>query len=470
MTSSLRKIFVAGHRGLVGSAIVRGLQRRAEGGEPLEIVTRTRAELELLDGAAVRAFLLAERPTHMVVAAAKVGGIKANNDFPVDFLLDNLKIQNGLIEGAHAAGVSKLLFLGSSCIYPKFAPQPIKEDSLLTGLLEPTNEAYAIAKIAGIKLCAAYRKQYGDDFISAMPTNMYGPFDNFDLQSSHVLPAMIHKFHLAKVERRPAMTLWGTGSPRREFLHADDLAEACLMLLEQYSSGEIINVGSGTDVTIKELAELRGGNPVGYDAARRHATQADGRHAHPRVRLEPAHRSARGNCERVPMVFGEPASEEILTRAELRSHEGVFFASGWLPVLCWAHAMDAKTAIKWGPAEGLLWPCADISFGYQDSDAVSLTMHFSRVRDGSPRDLSLKFTGAIGLRWESESSGSYPLPPSPPRCPDPLSRWIFRCFALSIPRGSKRSSPKTHRRQRGVFTFGLSPWTISCMCLRGQRW
>ncbi len=256
MTSSSQKIFVAGHRGLVGSAITRALQKRIEAGKPVEIVTRSRAELDLLDGAAVRAFFLAERPTHVVVAAAKVGGIKANNDFPVDFLLDNLKIQNHLIESAHAAGVGKLLFLGSSCIYPKFAPQPIKEESLLTGLLEPTNEAYAIAKIAGIKLCQSYRKQYGSDFISAMPTNMYGPFDNFDLNNSHVLPAMIHKFHLAKVEQRPTMTLWGSGSPRREFLHADDLADACLLLLENYSSGEIINVGSGEDVTIKELAEM----------------------------------------------------------------------------------------------------------------------------------------------------------------------------------------------------------------------
>ena len=255
MTAS-KKIFVAGHRGLVGSAITRALRKRAEGGESLEIITRSRSELDLLNGAAVSEFFLAERPTHVVVAAAKVGGIKANNDFPVDFLLDNLKIQNHLIESAHAAGVGKLLFLGSSCIYPKFAPQPIKEESLLTGLLEPTNEAYAIAKIAGIKLCQSYRRQYGSDFISAMPTNMYGPFDNFDLNNSHVLPAMIHKFHLAKVEQRPAMTLWGTGSPRREFLHADDLAEACLMLLDTYRSGEIINVGSGEDVTIKELAGL----------------------------------------------------------------------------------------------------------------------------------------------------------------------------------------------------------------------
>lgn len=248
----MKRVFVAGHRGLVGSAIVRALE--AAGG--WEIVTRTRAELDLLDAPAVRAFYERERPTHVVVAAAKVGGIKANNDFPVDFLLDNLKIQNNLIEFAHGAGVGKLLFLGSSCIYPKFAAQPIQEDSLLTGLLEPTNEPYAIAKIAGIKLCQAYRKQHGADFISAMPTNMYGPFDNFDLQTSHVLPAMIHKFHLAKVEKRPAMTLWGTGTPRREFLHSSDLAAACLMLLESYSSEQFINVGSGTDVTIKELAGI----------------------------------------------------------------------------------------------------------------------------------------------------------------------------------------------------------------------
>ena len=264
MNPTNRKIFVAGHRGLVGSAIVRALQGRLEAGEPWEIVTRSRAELDLLDGAAVRAFFEREQPGSVIVAAAKVGGIKANSDFPVDFLLDNLKIQNHLIENAYRSGARKLLFLGSSCIYPKFAPQPITEDSLLTGKLEPTNEAYAIAKIAGIKLCEAYRKQHGADFISAMPTNMYGPHDNFDLVSSHVLPAMIHKFHLAKVEKRTSITLWGTGSPRREFLHADDLASACLMLMENYSSPEIINIGSGTDVTIKELAETVK-SAVGYE-------------------------------------------------------------------------------------------------------------------------------------------------------------------------------------------------------------
>lgn len=268
----MKRIFVAGHRGLVGSAIVRAL----EAGAGWEVVTRTRGQLDLLDGPAVRAFYEATRPTHVVVAAAKVGGIKANNDFPVDFLLDNLKIQNNLIESAHAAGVEKLLFLGSSCIYPKFAAQPIKEESLLTGLLEPTNEPYAIAKIAGIKLCQAYRRQHGADFISAMPTNMYGPFDNFDLETSHVLPAMIHKFHLAKTEGRPVMTLWGTGAPRREFLHSSDLADACLMLLESYSSDQIINVGSGTDVTIKELAGLVR-EAVGYEGEIEwDSTQPDG--------------------------------------------------------------------------------------------------------------------------------------------------------------------------------------------------
>jgi GDP-L-fucose synthase len=250
------KIFVAGHRGLVGSAIVRALEARVRAGESWEILTRSRTELNLLHGDAVRDFLRDQKPDYVIVAAAKVGGIKANNDYPVEFLLDNLKIQNHLIESSYGAGVRKLLFLGSSCIYPKLAPQPLREEMLLTGALEPSNEAYAIAKIAGIKLCQAYRRQYHADFISAMPTNLYGPNDNFDLQSSHVLPALIHKFHLAATERQPSVTLWGTGAPRREFLHVDDLAAGCLTLLEKYSSGEIINVGTGEDVTIRELAEL----------------------------------------------------------------------------------------------------------------------------------------------------------------------------------------------------------------------
>lgn len=298
---SPKKVFVAGHRGLVGSALHRALQRKVAAGELWEIVTRSRQELDLLDGAAVRAFFEAQRPTHVIVAAAKVGGIKANNDFPVDFLLDNLKIQNHLIESAHAAGTGKLLFLGSSCIYPKFAPQPIKEESLLTGALEPTNDAYAIAKIAGIKLCQAYRKQYGADFISAMPTNMYGPFDNFDLVSSHVLPAMIHKFHLAKVERRSRMTLWGSGSPRREFLHSDDLADACLMLLETYSDAEHINVGSGTDVTIRELAGLVQA-AVGYEGEIEwDTTQPDGT---PRKLMDGSRLRALGWQPKIPLPEG----------------------------------------------------------------------------------------------------------------------------------------------------------------------
>ena len=235
---------------------MRALEARVRGGEPWEILTRPRQELNLLHGDSVRDFLAAQKPQYVIVSAAKVGGIKANNDYPVEFLLDNLKIQNHLIESSYRAGVRKLLFLGSSCIYPKLAPQPLREEMLLSGPLEPSNEAYAIAKIAGIKLCQAYRREYQADFISAMPTNLYGPNDNFDLQSSHVLPALIHKFFLARVEQRPTVTLWGTGSPRREFLHVDDLAAGCLMLLEKYSSDEIINVGTGVDVTIRELAEL----------------------------------------------------------------------------------------------------------------------------------------------------------------------------------------------------------------------
>lgn len=245
-------IFIAGHRGLVGSAIFRNFC--ANGYERL--LTRTHSELDLTQPGAVRGFFETERPAGVILAAAKVGGIKANNDFPVEFLLTNLKIQNNVIEAAHEFGVRKLLFLGSSCIYPKFSPQPIAEASLLTGALEPTNEWYALAKIAGIKLCQAYARQYADNFISAMPTNMYGPGDNFDLQSSHVLPALIRKAHEAKLSGQTSMTVWGTGTPRREFLYSDDLAEACRFLFENYNSPEIINVGCGQDVTIAELAQL----------------------------------------------------------------------------------------------------------------------------------------------------------------------------------------------------------------------
>ena len=245
-------VFVAGHRGLVGSALLRDLQSHGY----MNIITRSRAEIDLTDANAVSRFFDEVRPSRVIIAAAKVGGIKANNDFPVDFLLQNLKIQNNLIESAARTDVEKLLFLGSSCIYPKLAPQPIHEDSLLTGALEPTNEPYALAKITGIKLCQAYARAEGRNFISAMPTNLYGPGDNFDLQSSHVLPALMRKIHEAKLSGAARVTVWGTGTPLREFLHVDDLARACRFLLERYDSPEIVNIGCGEDVTIRQLAEL----------------------------------------------------------------------------------------------------------------------------------------------------------------------------------------------------------------------
>ena len=246
------KIFVAGHRGMVGSALVRRLE--AEGFT--NVLKRDRSQLDLTDESAVAKFFADEPPDVVVVAAAKVGGIKANNEYPVEFLLENLRIQNNIIRSAFEAGVRKLLFLGSSCIYPKFAPQPIPETALLTGPLEPTNEAYAIAKIAGIKLCQAYAREYGATFISVMPTNLYGPNDSFDLETSHVLPALLRKAHDAKTRNENKLIVWGTGKPRREFLHVDDLASACLLLLEKYDSPEIVNIGCGEDITIRELAEL----------------------------------------------------------------------------------------------------------------------------------------------------------------------------------------------------------------------
>ena len=245
------KIYVAGHRGMVGSAIVRAL--RAAG--HTAIITRTSAELDLRDGAATRAFLATEQPAAVVMAAARVGGIKANSTEPYDFLYDNLAMAANVIDGSRRAGIRKLLFLGSSCIYPKMAPQPIREESLLTGPLEVTNEAYAIAKIAGIKLCDHARAQYGCDFISAMPCNLYGTGDNFSLEHSHVLPAIIRKMHEAKLRGDASLRLWGTGTPLREFLHADDLAEACVLLLERYSQAGHINVGSGEELSIRQLAE-----------------------------------------------------------------------------------------------------------------------------------------------------------------------------------------------------------------------
>lgn len=246
-----KKVFVAGHRGLVGSAVVRRLAR-----EECEVITATHAEVDLRDQAAVRSWMEAQRPHAIVLAAAKVGGILANDTYPADFLYDNLMIEGNVIEAAHRCDVEKLLFLGSSCIYPKHAGQPIVESALLTGPLEPTNEWYAVAKIAGIKLCEAYRRQHARDFISAMPTNLFGPGDNFDLQSSHVLPALIRKAHEAKMAHVGHITVWGTGSPRREFLFVDDCADACVHLLRNYSDAEHVNVGSGEDISILELTQL----------------------------------------------------------------------------------------------------------------------------------------------------------------------------------------------------------------------
>ena len=246
------KIYVAGHRGLVGSAIVRSLKR----GGYTNIIGRTHSELDLTDQQAVRAFFEAEKPDVVVLAAAKVGGINANQTMPAEFAYENMQIQCNVIKCCHDYKVKKLLFLGSTCIYPRMAPQPIPEDALLTGPLEVTNEAYAIAKISGMEMCRFFKIQYGDDFISCMPTNLYGPYDNYDLSNSHVLPAMIRKFHEAKVNNAPTVELWGTGSPLREFLYSDDMADACVYLLENYSGEQHVNIGTGKEVTIKQLAEL----------------------------------------------------------------------------------------------------------------------------------------------------------------------------------------------------------------------
>lgn len=266
-----KKVWVAGHRGMVGSAIIRRLAS-----EGCEVVTASRADADLRDQAATMAWIDKTRPDAVFLAAAKVGGILANDSFPADFLYDNLMIEANIIHGAHTVGVEKLMFLGSSCIYPKFAAQPITEDALLTGTLEPTNEWYAIAKIAGIKLCDAYRKQHGDDFISGMPTNLYGPGDNFDLNSSHVMPALIRKAHEAKLSGAPSITVWGTGTPRREFLHVDDCADACVHLMKSHSAPGHVNIGSGEDVTILELTEMVC-DVVGYRGAIEHdLTKPDG--------------------------------------------------------------------------------------------------------------------------------------------------------------------------------------------------
>ena len=245
------RIYVAGHRGLVGSAIVRNLEANGF----TNIITRTHAELDLTNQADVRKFFEEERPEYVFLAAAKVGGIHANNTYPADFIYDNLMIQNNVIKAAHDFKVTKLLFLGSTCIYPKMAPQPIKEEYLLTGALEETNEAYAVAKIAGLEMCKFFKRQYGDNFISCMPTNLYGPNDNFDLKSSHVLPALIRKFHEAKVNGAETVEVWGTGTPLREFIYVDDMAAACVFLMENYDGEQHVNIGTGEEVSIRQLAE-----------------------------------------------------------------------------------------------------------------------------------------------------------------------------------------------------------------------
>lgn len=245
------KIYVAGHRGLVGSAIVRNLEAKGY----TNIIYRTHEELDLTHQADVQAFFKEEQPEYVILAAAKVGGIHANNTYPADFIYDNLMIQNNVIKAAHDYKVKKLLFLGSTCIYPKMAPQPIKEEYLLTGALEETNEAYAVAKIAGLEMCKFFKRQYGDNFISCMPTNLYGPNDNFDLKSSHVLPALIRKFHEAKVNGSETVEVWGSGTPLREFIYVDDMADACVFLMENYDGEQHVNIGTGEEVSIRQLAE-----------------------------------------------------------------------------------------------------------------------------------------------------------------------------------------------------------------------
>jgi GDP-L-fucose synthase len=291
------RIYIAGHRGLVGGAIVRRLEREGHA----RLITRTHAELDLTSQAAVRDFFAEVGPEYVFLAAAKVGGIQANNSYPADFIRDNLQIELNIIDGAYKAGVRKLLFLGSSCIYPKFAPQPMPEDCLLTGPLEETNEWYAIAKIAGIKLCQAYRRQYGFDAISLMPTNLYGPGDNFHLANSHVLPALIRKFHEAKMRAAKEVVVWGTGSPRREFLHVDDLADAAVFLMREYAGEEIVNVGVGHDLTIGELAQLVG-EVVGFDGAIVYdTTKPDGT---PRKLLDVSRLTKLGWQARIPLRQG----------------------------------------------------------------------------------------------------------------------------------------------------------------------
>jgi GDP-L-fucose synthase len=291
------KIFVAGHRGLVGSALVRAL--KARGYENL--LLRTHKELDLEDGPAVREFFTKEKPAYVFDAAAKVGGIYANDTYPGDFIRSNLLIQANVIDGAYRTGVQRMQFLGSSCIYPKMSPQPIKEEYLLTGALEPTNQAYAIAKIAGVEMCRSYNRQYGTRYVSVMPTNLYGPGDNFDLQTSHVLPALVRKFHEAKQASAPTVPVWGSGTPRREFLHVDDLADACVFLMERDDAPELVNVGCGSDLSIGELAELVK-DVVGYQGRIEYdSSKPDGT---PRKLLDVSRMSALGWHARIPLRDG----------------------------------------------------------------------------------------------------------------------------------------------------------------------
>jgi len=308
------RIYVAGHRGMVGSAITRALQAAGH----KNLLLRTRAELDLTDRNAVRTFFQAEKPEQVFLAAARVGGILANNTYRADFIHDNLAIQLNVMDEAHRAGVKRLLFLGSSCIYPKHAPQPMKEEHLLTGLLEPTNQPYAIAKIAGIEMCDAYHRQHGADFRAAMPTNLYGPGDNFDLNTSHVIPALIRKFHEAKVANAPSVAVWGTGTPRREFLHVDDMAAACVLLMgvsravwDEKVRHPFVNVGTGTDVTIRELAELIG-QVVGYSGKLEFDTsKPDGT---PRKLMDGSRMRALGWAPRIGLAEGLQASLEWFVR------------------------------------------------------------------------------------------------------------------------------------------------------------
>jgi GDP-L-fucose synthase len=301
------RIYVAGHRGLVGSALVRRLQADGCG----NLLLRTRSELDLTDARAVDAFFAEQRPQYVFLAAAKVGGIIANNTYPADFIRDNLAIQLIVIDAAHRHGTAKLLFLGSSCVYPKHAPQPMKEEYLLTGPLEPTNEPYAIAKVAGLKLCEAYRRQYGSRFISVMPTNLYGPHDNFDVETSHVLPALIRRFQEAKLGGAPHVTLWGTGAPMREFLHVDDLADACVFLMQNYAGAQFVNIGWGRDIAIRDLAALVA-RVVGYDGRIEwDATKPDGT---PRKLLDTSRLAALGWSPRIGLEKGIRTTYEWYVR------------------------------------------------------------------------------------------------------------------------------------------------------------